>query len=95
MIEGVIFDFDGVIVDSEPFWEEAKIKVFNTAGYNMTSELVSKSIGKRIELIAAYRLQAKGGISTLKDLLKARSLGVTRVGATAAAAILDEANTKL
>jgi deoxyribose-phosphate aldolase len=37
------------------------------------------------------QVKAAGGIRTLDELLKAKSLGVTRVGATATAAILEEA----
>ena len=37
------------------------------------------------------RIKAAGGVRTLDDLLLVRSLGVTRIGATATAAILDEA----
>jgi deoxyribose-phosphate aldolase len=37
------------------------------------------------------QIKAAGGIRTLDDLLRVRSLGVTRVGATATAAILEEA----
>jgi len=37
------------------------------------------------------QIKAAGGVRTLDDLLRVRELGVTRVGATATAAILDEA----
>lgn len=37
------------------------------------------------------QIKAAGGVRTLDDLLRVRALGVTRVGATATAAILDEA----
>ena len=47
--------------------------------------LIRKHTNSKIEVKAA------GGVRTLKDLLKVRSLGVTRVGATATIAILDEA----
>ena len=36
MIEGVIFDLDGTLIDSEPLWHEAKIETFGKLGYNMT-----------------------------------------------------------
>ena len=39
----------------------------------------------------SIQIKAAGGVRTLKDLLYVRSLGVTRIGATATAAILDEA----
>jgi deoxyribose-phosphate aldolase len=37
------------------------------------------------------QVKAAGGVRTLDDLLRVRALGVTRIGATATAAILDEA----
>jgi len=40
------------------------------------------------------QVKAAGGIRTLEDLLKVKRLGVTRVGATATAAILDAAKVK-
>lgn len=36
-------------------------------------------------------VKAAGGVRTLDDMLRVRALGVTRIGATATAAILDEA----
>ena len=49
-----------------------------------------------LELMRKYaaphvQVKAAGGVRTLDDLLRVRALGVTRVGATATAAILDEA----
>ncbi len=41
------------------------------------------------------QIKAAGGVRTLKDLLFVKSLGVSRVGATATAAILDEASRRL
>jgi len=40
---------------------------------------------------ASVQIKAAGGVRTLDDLLRVRSLGVTRVGATATKAMLDEA----
>ncbi len=39
----------------------------------------------------AVQIKAAGGVRTLDDLLLVRSVGVSRIGATATAAILDEA----
>lgn len=44
---------------------------------------------------ASVQIKAAGGVRTLDDLLRVRSLGVTRVGATATASILDEARRRL
>ena len=41
------------------------------------------------------QVKAAGGVRSLETLLAVRDLGVTRVGATATKAILDDARTKL
>lgn len=48
-------------------------------------ELMRKSVGPGV------RIKAAGGVRTLDDLLAVRELGVSRIGATATRAILDEA----
>ncbi len=45
----------------------------------------------RSESAPAVQVKAAGGVRTLDDLLRARALGVTRVGATATVSILKEA----
>lgn len=45
----------------------------------------------RRECAPTVQIKAAGGVRTLDDLLRVHGLGVTRVGATATAAILDEA----
>ena len=44
---------------------------------------------------ASVQLKAAGGVRTLDDLLHVRTLGVTRVGATATQAMLDEARRRI
>jgi deoxyribose-phosphate aldolase len=40
------------------------------------------------------QIKAAGGVRTLDDLLRVRAIGVTRIGATATAAIMDEAKAR-
>jgi len=48
----------------------------------------------RRESAASVQIKAAGGIRTLDDVLRVRALGVTRVGATATEAILEEARAR-
>ncbi len=36
--EAVIFDMDGVIIDSEPLWKRAEYEIFSSLGVNVASE---------------------------------------------------------
>jgi sugar-phosphatase len=50
----VLFDMDGVLVDSEPFWQQAEREVFATVGLDLSPEDMSLTIGLRIEEVAAF-----------------------------------------
>jgi len=39
MFEAAIFDVDGLLIDSEPFWREAEKEVFASVGITVTEEL--------------------------------------------------------
>lgn len=55
-ISGIIFDFDGVIIDSEPYWRMAEFDVFNNEGFNISHEDAMQNTGKRVEeLVAEYQ----------------------------------------
>jgi mannitol-1-/sugar-/sorbitol-6-/2-deoxyglucose-6-phosphatase len=43
MVSAVIFDMDGVIVDSEPMWREAERVVFSSVGVTVTEGLTAKT----------------------------------------------------
>ncbi len=49
MIKAVIFDMDGVLVDSEPFWRRAMIKGFTGAGMDFTEEHCRTTTGMRLD----------------------------------------------
>lgn len=65
MIKAVIFDMDGVLIDSEPFWREAEIKIFKKVGINLNEELCSQTTGLRTDETVAhwYRYQPWDNIS--------------------------------
>jgi sugar-phosphatase len=45
MIEAVIFDLDGIIIESEPLWKETEKKVFAGVGLSLTTEMCRRTIG--------------------------------------------------
>lgn len=45
LIQAVIFDMDGTLVDSEPLWKEAEIDIFNRAGLKLSEEKLQDSRG--------------------------------------------------
>lgn len=57
MIEAVIFDMDGLLIDSEPFWLEAQREIFPLVGIRMTEEMWKETLGTRnkevVELLYA------------------------------------------
>ena len=54
MIEAVIFDLDGLLIDSEPLWQEAEILVFKQVNLVLTSELCRQTQGLRIDEVVDY-----------------------------------------
>jgi sugar-phosphatase len=54
MIEAVIFDLDGLLIDSEPLWQEAEILVFKQVNLVLTSELCRQTQGLRIDEVVNY-----------------------------------------
>lgn len=45
MIKGIIFDMDGVLVNSEPLYHEFEYKFFNNLGAKITREYLLKYVG--------------------------------------------------
>jgi len=41
--KAVIFDMDGVLVDSEPLWQKAEFEIFSSLGVHVTEELTLKT----------------------------------------------------
>ena len=54
MIEAAIFDMDGLLIDSEPFWVESEKKVFATVGFELTDEMCLQTFGMRIQEVIPY-----------------------------------------
>jgi HAD superfamily hydrolase (TIGR01509 family) len=54
MIEAAIFDLDGLLVDSEPLWQQAEMEVFATVGLIVNAEQCMETQGYRIDEAVEY-----------------------------------------
>ncbi len=45
---------DGVLIDSEPFWQEAEIAAFNSIDIPFTHEMCEENMGMRVDEVVQY-----------------------------------------
>ena len=74
MIKAVIFDMDGLLIDSMPLWKEAIKKAVLRAGTTFTEEMWNASKGGRVDEIIEYwhdvsPWKGRGIASVQKDVL--------------------------
>lgn len=53
-IKAVIFDMDGVLIDSEPLWRQAEIETFAKVGLSFTDEMCMQTMGMRTSEVIDY-----------------------------------------
>lgn len=56
-----IFDMDGVLLDSEPFWRRAEREIFSRVGIHLTEEDCVETMGIRIDEVVRYRFNQHPG----------------------------------
>jgi sugar-phosphatase len=54
MVAAVIFDMDGVLIDSEPLWREAEREVFAELGLVLSDADCQQTMGLRTDELVAY-----------------------------------------
>lgn len=54
MIKAVIFDMDGLLIDSEPLWQKAEIEVFREVNVFLNHKLCQQTTGLRIDEVVDY-----------------------------------------
>ena len=50
----VIFDMDGLLIDSEPYWKIAEKEVFGKLGLNLTDDLLRQVMGFRLSEVVQH-----------------------------------------
>lgn len=58
--DAIIFDMDGVLIDSEPLWKIAMENVFKSVGCPLTRNDFKKTVGLRIDEVIQYWYQHAG-----------------------------------
>jgi mannitol-1-/sugar-/sorbitol-6-/2-deoxyglucose-6-phosphatase len=78
MIDAVIFDMDGVLVDSEPLWRQVEIEVFGSVGVVLTEEQCLETIGLRLDEVVRHWLghAPEADILAIEHRIHARILEV-------------------
>jgi sugar-phosphatase len=67
--DAVIFDMDGVLIDSEPLWKIAMEFVFGQYGSTLTHQDFQKTVGLRIdEVIAFWNTHENWGLQDLEQV---------------------------
>jgi HAD superfamily hydrolase (TIGR01509 family) len=54
VIQGVIFDLDGLLIDSEPLWRVAEIELFAAVGVALDDDLCRTTMGLRVDEVVAH-----------------------------------------
>jgi mannitol-1-/sugar-/sorbitol-6-/2-deoxyglucose-6-phosphatase len=67
VIKAVIFDLDGLLIDSEPFWQRAEILVFQQVNILLTPEMCLQTKGLRIDQVVDYWYQKLPWINLSKQ----------------------------
>ncbi|QSX36906.1 hexitol phosphatase HxpB [Shewanella sedimentimangrovi] len=53
-IQAVIFDMDGVLIDSEPVWQQAEYEVLRDLGLPLQRKDILETVGLRIDQVVDY-----------------------------------------
>jgi sugar-phosphatase len=70
--DAVIFDMDGVLIDSEPLWKIAMEEVFHSLGSKLTKADFQKTVGLRIdEVVHFWNHHENWGVKNENDVEEA------------------------
>lgn len=56
-LKAVIFDMDGILIDSEPLWQNAEHEVFTSLGLSLNYDEILQTTGLRIDQVVKYWYQ--------------------------------------
>ena len=74
MIKAVIFDMDGVLIDSEPLWQEAEKLIFSQVGIQLTTNMCMETMGMRVDEVVKYRYEKQSWQGTSLEEIESEIL---------------------
>lgn len=80
-VDAIIFDMDGLLVDSEPLWRDAEMETFHALGMALTPQDCCLTTGLRIDEVVAYWRQRRPWNGATNEDVAARIMDgvVTRI----------------
>jgi len=75
-MKAAIFDMDGLLIDSEPLWQEAEITVFRSVGVTLTRELCRETVGVRLDGVVRHWYEKSPWQGESLEAVEARILDV-------------------
>jgi len=70
-MRAVLFDMDGLLIDSEPLWHEAEIYGFALAGLQLTPEQCLETTGLRVDEVVKFRYAQSAWAAPSQDTVAA------------------------
>jgi beta-phosphoglucomutase-like phosphatase (HAD superfamily) len=70
----LIFDMDGVLIDSEPLWHEAEIATAGEVGLELTTEDCLRTTGLRVDEVVAWWCERHPALAPRQEMLVASIL---------------------
>jgi sugar-phosphatase len=68
-MQSVIFDMDGILIDSEPLWKIAEVEAFAKVGLDLTYTDCEETVGLRIdEVVQLWHDKVKWTSKTVKEV---------------------------
>lgn len=70
MLQAIIFDMDGLLIDSEPIWREAEKEIFAEVGITLTDEMCFTTVGLRIDEVVNHWYAKFPWKNTSQEIIK-------------------------
>jgi sugar-phosphatase len=68
--KAVIFDMDGLLINSEPFWQQAEKEIFKTVGIELSTAMCESMMGLRIDEVVDHWFNYQPWKDVSKDQIR-------------------------